>query len=94
LNILSQIQDVGDVGTRYNQNSESLAVFTHNIISVTDTVDLTLGLRYTREDKTLDVDFQNSNSFCPQVRAIPGVSPGIVTLACLGFVDKGYPEFD
>lgn len=84
LNLLSQVRNVGDEGTRYLQNSESFAVFTHNIFALTDSLDLTLGLRWTKEDKTLDVDFDNSNTICPQVRAIPGVSPGIVTLACLG----------
>jgi iron complex outermembrane recepter protein len=36
---------------RYEQTNESLAIFTHNIFSVTDRVEITLGLRYTQEEK-------------------------------------------
>lgn len=37
----------------YRQNSKSLAVFTNNTFHATDAFDITLGLRYTREDKEL-----------------------------------------
>ena len=35
----------------FGQSSESFSVFTHNVISVTDRLDLTLGLRYSDESK-------------------------------------------
>ena len=44
----------GDV---YEQTSESFAVFTHNVWSVTDRLDLTGGLRFTMEDKSAEADF-------------------------------------
>jgi outer membrane receptor protein involved in Fe transport len=84
LDLLYSISNVGDDGTLYRQTSESAALFTHNIIHLTPTLDLTLGARYTREDKNFSAEFHNTNTVCPQVRAIPGVSAGIVTLACQG----------
>ena len=45
----------------YRQNAESLAFFTNNTWHATDALDLTLGLRYTREDKVLDSAYSNPN---------------------------------
>ena len=39
-------------GTRARQNSKSYAIFTHNIINITDSLHLTAGLRWTKEDKS------------------------------------------
>ena len=44
-------------------------MFTHNIIEITDRLNLTLGLRYTNERKTLDATLTDNNIFC---RAIAG----------------------
>ncbi len=46
---------------RYDQNAKSLALFTNNTWHATDALDLTLGLRYTREKKTLDSVYSNPN---------------------------------
>lgn len=46
---------------RYDQNSKSLAFFTNNTWHATDALDLTLGLRYTREDKELTSVYSNPN---------------------------------
>ncbi|MEW4449278.1 TonB-dependent receptor [Qipengyuania sp. JC766] len=70
LNILSQIRDRGSTMDVYNQNSRNFALFTHNIFAITDTVDLTLGARYTNERKEFDATFGNDNIFCPQQRAL------------------------
>jgi outer membrane receptor protein involved in Fe transport len=43
----------------YKQNAESTAVFTNNTWHATDAFDVTLGLRYTREKKTLQSDYTN-----------------------------------
>ena len=37
----------------YNQNAKSMSLFTNNTWHATDALDLTLGLRYTREEKEL-----------------------------------------
>jgi outer membrane receptor protein involved in Fe transport len=48
----------------YDQTSNNLALFTHNIFDITDRLKLTLGLRYTRETKTLDASFSDNNIIC------------------------------
>ena len=46
---------------RYKQNSKSVALFTNNTWHATEALDLTLGLRYTIEDKELDSRYTNPN---------------------------------
>jgi outer membrane receptor protein involved in Fe transport len=47
----------------FKQESRNFALFTHNIVEITDSLKLTLGARYTREKKTLEADL-NSTSVC------------------------------
>ncbi len=93
INNLAQIRDIGGTGDVYNQKSENYAFFTHNIVHVTDTVDLTLGLRYTNETKDFDASFGNDNIYCPQNRALlsgllttplAGLAGGLISLSCQG----------
>ena len=63
-NTLDGINNVGSTPDRYRQNSRSFAAFTHNILHLTDTVDLTLGLRYTDERKRFSATFGNNNAGC------------------------------
>ncbi|MGK2910941.1 MAG: TonB-dependent receptor [Sphingobium sp.] len=88
----------GDVDSQYNQNSRNWAVFTHNIVHLTDKLDLTVGLRYTRERKRFSADLNNNNATCAALQAsgLPAlaINPalgsaqtlagGILTLGCLG----------
>jgi len=88
----------GDTGSIYRQKSENWAIFTHNIVHLTDRLDLTLGLRYTRESKRFSADLNNNNATCAalQASALPGIATnpalgsaatlagGILTLGCLG----------
>ncbi|MGO4262218.1 TonB-dependent receptor [Lysobacter sp. TAB13] len=46
---------------RYQQNSKSVALFTNNTWHATDQLDITLGLRYTKENKELDSVYSNPN---------------------------------
>jgi iron complex outermembrane recepter protein len=46
---------------RYSQSAKSAAIFTNNTFHLSDALDLTVGLRYTREKKTLMSDFSNPN---------------------------------
>jgi outer membrane receptor protein involved in Fe transport len=48
----------------YRQTSNNWALFTHNIISITDRLKLTLGARYTHEKKSLGADFADNNTIC------------------------------
>ncbi|RIV76078.1 TonB-dependent receptor [Pelagerythrobacter aerophilus] len=94
LDNLAQLNDLGGTGDVYNQKSKNFALFTHNIFHVTDTVDLTLGLRYTNETKDFDAAFGNDNTVCPTNRAllggllgVPALAPlagGIISLSCQG----------
>ena len=87
--LLYTVRDVGDQGSVYSQDSETAAIFTHNIIQITDTVDLTVGLRYTQEQKDFEADFNNTNTICPAMRdlaptILPAFAAGFLTLACQG----------
>ena len=46
---------------RYSQNSTSIALFTNNTWHATDALDLTLGLRWTQEEKEVDSRYTNPN---------------------------------
>jgi len=97
---LSTVNNVGDNFSNYFQDSTNWAVFTHNIFNITDTLSLTLGLRYTSENKDFAADFNNTNTVCPVQQAtfspfLPGgafalpaalqpLAAGIVNLTCQG----------
>ncbi|CAH0352083.1 MAG: TonB-dependent receptor [Pseudomonadota bacterium] len=88
----------GDVDNRYYQNSRNWALFTHNIVHLTDRVDLTIGVRYTRERKKFSADLNNNNATCaalqssslpavainPALGSAQALAGGILTLGCLG----------
>jgi len=63
----ASIQNVPLSGTgqrdSFHQTSRNYALFTHNIVNVTDRLALTLGARYTNEKKTLDASLV-SDSGC------------------------------
>ena len=92
---LDTLNDLGNAGGGgFNQDSENFAVFTHNIVELTDQLDLTLGLRYTAETKSIDASFSNDNTVCPAQQAALGpffgldptldrVLGGLNTLSCL-----------
>jgi outer membrane receptor protein involved in Fe transport len=73
------------VGLRdvYDQNSRNFAVFTHNIFSITDSLKLTLGARYTRERKTLDATFSDNNDICRALTALNGTLNPLAGLQAL-----------
>jgi outer membrane receptor protein involved in Fe transport len=92
------VNSVGDTGSVYRQTSENYAFFTHNIFNITDTLSVTLGLRYTHEAKDFNASFNNNNTVCPQQQAalspflanaaVPAAARayigGIITLSCTG----------
>jgi outer membrane receptor protein involved in Fe transport len=100
LDRLSTVNNVGDNPANYFQDSRNFAIFTHNIFNITDALSLTLGLRYTNEDKEFSANFNNSNTACPVQQAtfanfLPGgatplpaalqpFAGGIVNLTCQG----------
>jgi hypothetical protein len=62
----------------YNQNAKSMSLFTNNTWHATDALDLTLGLRYTREEKELTSAFLNGpgNNGCAAVQGNVGGAVG------------------
>ncbi|MFZ5669501.1 MAG: TonB-dependent receptor [Pseudomonadota bacterium] len=50
---------------QHEQESESIAVFTNNAFAITEQLELTVGLRYTREEKTLDTQYNNLGTGLP-----------------------------
>ena len=73
---------------RYEQDTKSFAAFTHNILALTDQLDLTFGLRYTTEEKTLRSQFSNSDSSvgCASLIARPQQILGVLDA-------RGFPVF-
>ena len=62
----------GIVADSFRQTSRNFAIFTHNVIDlVPDTLQLTLGARYTNERKTLDADLVGNNTLCAAIAANP-----------------------
>ncbi|MEM9878215.1 MAG: TonB-dependent receptor [Pseudomonadota bacterium] len=57
----------GVLEDRFAQNSENWSLFTHNIVDVTDIIDITIGLRYTEDVKTLDASVRSDNQACTDV---------------------------
>jgi len=86
----------------YDQESTSIALFTNNTWHVTDQLDLTLGLRYTMDDKSLEGLQQNINgngATCTAAQlnanAIggavgPGNVGGILGAICLPFANSAF----
>ncbi len=58
------LANTGSLGDRFTQTSRNMALFTHNVVHVTERLSLTLGARYTRERKTLDADLLSNNTGC------------------------------
>lgn len=86
----------------YEQESTSYAIFTNNTWHVTDKFDLTLGLRYTIDDKSLDARQRNVNgngatcaAFAANAGAIAGAlgaaaAPTIIGNACLPWANAAF----
>ena len=81
------IANVGfnNVGLRddFDQKSTNFALFTHNIFTITDGLKFTVGLRYTRERKTLDASFADNNLLCRALTALNGTTSPFAGLQAL-----------
>lgn len=67
---LEGLNDKGTTNDRYFQKDTNWALFTHNIVHITDTLDLTLGVRYTNDKKKFNATFGNDNTACPTVQGL------------------------
>jgi outer membrane receptor protein involved in Fe transport len=84
----------GVVSDRFDQKSDSFALFTHNIWSFSDRLDGILGLRYTTEEKDLTARLSASNPACLaavtrlQNGTIPlATAPAVIRVPCLPLVN-------
>ena len=71
-----------ELDDRFLQTSNNWALFTHNIFEITDGLKLTVGARYTRERKKLEMNLKDNNSLCafysafiPALQQLPCVIP-------------------
>lgn len=90
---------IGPAGTSatnvYAQESESWSIFTHNVLELTDGLDLTIGLRYSDESKTGGFEQTASNnpvcltllSGTATIGAIvgPALVPSVLGTGCFAF---------
>lgn len=67
---LDGLNNRGTTNDRYFQKDVNYALFTHNIIHITDRLDLTLGLRYTHDKKDFDATFGNDNTACTTIQGL------------------------
>ncbi|RMF07862.1 MAG: TonB-dependent receptor [Alphaproteobacteria bacterium] len=78
----------GVVQDMFRQNSENWALFTHNIYALSETVDLSVGLRYTEERKTVDARVVTNNPTClalVQAAGLGAIPASLTTLPCAPF---------
>ncbi|WP_334163115.1 TonB-dependent receptor [Phenylobacterium sp.] len=62
----------------YSQEGDTWALFTNNSFAITDALELTVGLRYTRDEKSLTSDYTTTGSSCDQGERAFGALAGIV----------------
>ncbi len=66
----------------FDQKDTNYSVFTHNIVSLTDRLKLTLGVRYTHDKKTLDATLRDNNTLCAFFSGTPSLA-ALQTLPCV-----------
>ena len=67
---LDGLNDRGSTIDQYKQDGTNWALFTHNIVNITDRLALTLGLRYTNDKKDFSALFGNDNTACTTVQGL------------------------
>lgn len=95
---LQSLVGVSPAGTRttnrFQQDAKSYAVFTHNSFEITDGLELTLGARYSWEEKSGGFSqVSTNNTVCPatlgRLGAIgminPALVPAFIGIGCFGF---------
>lgn len=76
---------------RFQQDAKSYAIFTHNSLEITDGLELTVGARYSWEEKSGGfTQTATNNQICPSVLgalgAVPApLRPTFIGLGCFGF---------
>ena len=73
---LDGIANAGSTVDNYFQHDKNFALFTHNIVHLSDKLDFTFGVRWTTDKKDFNATFGNNNTACP---AIQGFALGALT---------------
>lgn len=93
---LDGLNDRGSTIDNYFQDGTNWALFTHNIVNITDSLALTLGVRYTNDNKDFSALFGNDNTVCTTVQGLllddlsstnataRGLAGGLIGLSCQG----------
>ncbi|MBY0563079.1 MAG: TonB-dependent receptor [Hyphomonadaceae bacterium] len=63
------IANTGQQGDNWAVDTQSIALFTHNEIELSDSLVLTVGLRYTQEEKEMTADLNGTQPACDAIRA-------------------------
>jgi len=63
---------------RYSQSGETIALFTNNSLQITEQLELTVGLRYTHDEKSLTTRYSTTGSSCDQGEAAFGSLAGLL----------------
>ena len=88
---------------RYDQKSDTYALFTNNTLKLTDGLEFTLGLRYTDEQKDLDSQYFNQHGGvgCQALRSRlgaiatnPQLAPALGTIYAIGCAPYADPLFN
>jgi len=64
-------EGVGDQSRYFKQDGKGWAVFTHNIIELSDNYDMVVGLRWSQDDKDAKVRIDNDAIHCAVVPVVP-----------------------
>jgi iron complex outermembrane recepter protein len=65
----ANLNNAGQQGDSWGVDTTTLAIFTHNEISLTDDLVLTVGVRYTQEEKVMSADLNATQPACDAIRA-------------------------
>lgn len=85
---------------RYKQNDETFALFTNDSYKITDELELTVGLRWTRDEKKLDARYATTGGSCTKAEAAYGTLAGLLGPTTAGAITGGLcinfenPDFD
>ena len=93
---LDAMGNVGSTVDNYYQHDKNFAVFTHNIVHLSDKLDFTFGVRWTTDKKDFNATFGNNNTTCPAIQALVlddlsspnatarGLAGALIGLSCQG----------
>ncbi len=71
----------GNNDDNFKVKTEAFALFTHNIVNVTDKLSVTLGARYNRETKDLTANINNNTGSCGFFNQVRAGNPAAVAYA-------------